>query len=69
MGMMLRIKPCTNMMGVISMGISVDSVGAWKKDARGMEKRQQHTKDKLEYLKTQRYKVVVMQKCDYQKST
>ena len=34
-----------------------------------MKRRQPHTKDKLEYLKTQGYKVVVMQECDYQKST
>ena len=58
-----------NMMSVISLGISVDSVGAWQKDTRGMEKRQQCNKDKLGYLRTQGYKVVAMRECDYQNST
>ena len=42
------------------------TVNAWKKDAKKMEKKQQHTKDKLEYLKSQGYQVVVMQECQYE---
>ena len=68
MGMVLRIKPST-ILGAISMAISVDSQLWLGRNMPKGWKRSSNTKDKLDYLKTQGYKVADMQECDYQKTS